>query len=186
ALVEEECIALSASGSTLIMIMLASLVLVILLGSSSASGASVGTRYAVRPLFDYSAPHSLLRKCGSTPSGAQVLAAEAHFREHKISDYNDTPATMPAEIPVHFHVVTKEPADGSSEGDIPQAMIEEQIDVLDKAYGSSYLRFSLANTTRTVNTTWFNSAGPGSSDQTAMKKALRQGGVADLNVYTVG
>lgn len=45
---------------------------------------------------------------------------------------------------------------------------------------------AIHSTSRTVNSDWFNNAGPDSSEQTAMKDALRVGGVADLNVYTVG
>jgi len=44
----------------------------------------------------------------------------------------------------------------------------------------------LAGTIRTVKANWFNSAGPNTTEQTAMKNALRKGGQADLNVYTVG
>lgn len=46
------------------------------------------------------------RKCGSTPSEAQVIAAEAHFQEHKL-----TPETFyggrPAVINVYFHHIVK-------------------------------------------------------------------------------
>ncbi|KAG9106128.1 hypothetical protein FRC07_008957 [Ceratobasidium sp. 392] len=48
------------------------------------------------------------------------------------------------------------------------------------------ISFVLAGTTRTTNADWFNNAGPDSSQQTAMKSSLRQGGAAALNVYTVG
>lgn len=40
--------------------------------------------------------------------------------------------------------------------------------------------------TRTLNPDWFSNAGPNTSQQTAMKQALRQGGAADLNLYSVG
>lgn len=68
------------------------------------------------------------------------------------------------------------------------SQIASQIDVINTAYGNSAtgLQWVLAGTTRTVNADWFNNASPGSSQQTAMKAALRQGDVKDLNVYTVG
>jgi hypothetical protein len=64
--------------------------------------------------------------------------------------------------------------------------IEEQVSVMNKAYTGSGLSWVLAGTTRTLNAGWYNSAGPGSSEQTAMKRALRVGNAKDLNVYTVG
>ena len=60
------------------------------------------------------------------------------------------------------------------------------MDVLNADFSGSGLTFTLAATTRTVNSQWFNRVGPSSSLQTAMKRALREGGAADLNVYTVG
>lgn len=57
---------------------------------------------------------------------------------------------------------------------------------MNAAYAGFGITWVLAGTTRTVNANWFNLAGPSSSYQTAMKTALRQGGKADLNVYTVG
>lgn len=42
------------------------------------------------------------------------------------------------------------------------------------------------NTTRTINSQWFNQVGPSSTLQTTMKRTLRQGGVNALNVYSVG
>lgn len=58
--------------------------------------------------------------------------------------------------------------------------------VMNQAFASAGITWVLAGTTRTVNSGWFASAGPSSSQQTAMKSALRQGGAKDLNVYTVG
>jgi hypothetical protein len=68
------------------------------------------------------------------------------------------------------------------------SQITSQINVINTAYRNSGTGISwvLAGTTRTINADWFNNTGLGSSQQTAMKNALRQGGVKDLNVYTVG
>ena len=68
------------------------------------------------------------------------------------------------------------------------SQITGQINVINTAYGNSGtgLQWVLAGTTRTINVDWFSNVGPDSPQQTAMKTALRQGGVKDLNVYTVG
>lgn len=66
------------------------------------------------------------------------------------------------------------------------SQIANQITVLNQDYSGSGLTFSLAGTTRTVNSQWFNQVGPDSSLQTTMKRQLRQGGANALNVYTVG
>jgi len=57
---------------------------------------------------------------------------------------------------------------------------------LNQDYSGTGISWSLAGTTRTINADWFNNVAPGTSQQTAMKTSLRQGGVADLNVYSVG
>jgi hypothetical protein len=46
------------------------------------------------------------------------------------------------------------------------------------------ISFTLAGIDRTINSEWFTGADAGSTVQSAMKTALRKGGVADLNVYT--
>ena len=66
------------------------------------------------------------------------------------------------------------------------SQIADQISVLNDGYAGSGLTFTLAGTTRTVNSQWFNTVGPSSSLQTTMKKQLRQGGANALNVYLVG
>ncbi len=53
-------------------------------------------------------------------------------------------------------------------------------------YASTGISWVLAGTDYTINSDWFSNVGPGSSQQTAMKAALRVGGENDLNVYTVG
>jgi hypothetical protein len=69
---------------------------------------------------------------------------------------------------------------------IRDSQITSQMSVLNSAFSTCGISWVLANTTRTVNADWFNSAAPSTPQQTAMKSALRQGNVKDLNVYTVG
>jgi hypothetical protein len=64
--------------------------------------------------------------------------------------------------------------------------IADQIAKLNQDYGEKNILWTLRGTTRTISTEWFDHAGPGTTEQTAMKSALRQGGKGDLNVYTVG
>ena len=66
------------------------------------------------------------------------------------------------------------------------SQIAQQISVLNADYASTGRSFVLKTTTRTTNADWFKNAGPSTSQQTAMKNALRQGGSSTLNVYSVG
>jgi len=96
------------------------------------------------------------------------------------SDVNDLAApAISTPINVYFHVINN--GTGISNGDVPDAWITNQINVLSAAYS---VTFSLvAGTTRTTNATWYT-AGPGSEAEAQMKVALRQGGKSDLNIYT--
>ena len=131
------------------------------------------------------------RMCGTHVfSEEETLAIEEHTEmllSQKSADErfriqsNATTTT----INVYFHVISNT----SGAGNISDAMIADQIRVLNDAYSgvtggaNTRFRFQLAGTTRTTNNTWF-SAGPGSTAETQMKNALRVGGAADLNFYT--
>ncbi len=90
-------------------------------------------------------------------------------------------------VQVYFHVINK--GSGISNGDVPQSMIDAQIQVLNDAYSSATggfntpFRFVLVGVTRTTNSTWYTMS-PGSSAEAAAKSALRQGGAATLNIYS--
>lgn len=58
--------------------------------------------------------------------------------------------------------------------------------MLNRDFAGSEFPFTLVNTTHTLNAGWFNTAGAGNAQQTAMKNALQKGGAADLNLYCVG
>jgi hypothetical protein len=94
-------------------------------------------------------------------------------------------------VPVAFHVIRKNATAGG--GDLPQAQVNAQIDVLNAAYQSSGFRFTLLSTTRTTDSSWFNMVVGGSSErryergsgkERKMKGALYQGGPRMLNIYT--
>ena len=65
-------------------------------------------------------------------------------------------------------------------------MIDRQISVLNQDFSGTGIQFQLADLDRTINPDWFDNAEPDTQQQTAMKNALRQGGAADLNLYSVG
>lgn len=89
----------------------------------------------------------------------------------------------PTMVPVYFHVINK--GSGLSNGDVPDSQIQAQMNVLNAAYANSGYQFQLAATDRTTNAKWFTMS-PGSTAQTAAKKALRKGGANALNIYTAG
>jgi len=61
------------------------------------------------------------------------------------------------------------------------------MNVLNDAFKSTGVQFSLIDTTRTVNADWFEKTGPGTSQEIAMKSAFRSRNEdKDLHVYTVG
>jgi hypothetical protein len=143
-----------------------------------------------------------LSRCSTTISDEKLAAAEKHFTANKGSRSLVERAPGSAVLNVYFHVIS---ADGTQAGgnilfvqlslDIQsapcslgyrQSVILTQMQVLNNDFANSGLSFNLANVDRTVNDDWFNNAAPNSPQQSAMKRALRQGGRADLNIYSVG
>ena len=87
-------------------------------------------------------------------------------------------------VPTWVHVVHH--ADGT--GNVSDQAINAQIQVLNMTFGGfeggypTGFSFQLAGVTRTPNTAWYL-AGPSTSSERAMKRALRQGGDNTLNIY---
>jgi hypothetical protein len=88
-----------------------------------------------------------------------------------------------ATVPVYFHVVH-----AGGVGNISQAVVDEQMNVLNLAFAGFYggvntgFKFKLVAVTRTDNAAW-HFAGPGTPDERAMKQTLRRGGWDALNLY---
>jgi hypothetical protein len=117
---------------------------------------------------------------GLAPGSEAAQAAESLLRP-----------TGSVPVNVYFHVINAGP--GLGNGDVPDAWIYEQINVLNRAFaGRSHssakptpFRFVLAGVTRTTNVGWFEMA-PGTLAEERAKRALRVGGANALNIYTAG
>jgi hypothetical protein len=131
------------------------------------------------------------RRCGTkdhddiTRKNIDGLLAEFNSRRSNQGQTYRSPGSVT--VPVYIHVINN--GSGIANGDIPQAMIDSQLNVLNAAFGGSAggvntpFRFVLAGVDRTTNTSWYNVA-PGTTAEQAMKQTLRQGGAGSLNVYT--
>jgi len=84
-------------------------------------------------------------------------------------------------ISVYVHVINN--GSGIANGDVPDAMIVDQLNVLNAAYASTGWTYQFVMVDRTTNASWYT-AGPGSTAEKQMKAALRRGTAADLNLYT--
>ncbi|CAE6455280.1 unnamed protein product [Rhizoctonia solani] len=73
-----------------------------------------------------------------------------------------------------------------NQGNIPDSQISASITALNQHYSGSGITFNLIDTNRTTNSDWFSRSSIGSTQQTEMKAALRQGSAATLNIYTTG
>ncbi|HEY8143139.1 MAG TPA: zinc metalloprotease [Kofleriaceae bacterium] len=124
-----------------------------------------------------------MRGCGTPDPTPEMMAEADRLSALRIAPY--APGSI--NIPVWVHVIRQ--GTGVSNGDLTTTMINNQISVLNQAYGgqtggtNTAYRFTLAGTTRTTNATWFNGC-DSSSNETAMKNALRVGGKNTLNIYS--
>ncbi|KAG8895556.1 hypothetical protein FRC01_012315 [Tulasnella sp. 417] len=137
------------------------------------------------------APGTVPRGCGNSPSVGKVAKAEAQYVDQLAAQGltpesfgNFTTAAATKNIKVYWHVIRS--GNALTQGNIPTSQITNQISVMNRAYASCGISYTLAGTDWNTNANWFTSAGPNSSYQTAMKSALRKGGPGDLNIYTVG
>jgi len=110
----------------------------------------------------------------------EVLAATIARQKAAAAGGNPTPQVSGGTINVYFHVVNK--GSGSSNGDVSDSRIEQQMQVLNSAYAGTGWQFNLVGVDRTTNATWYTNCY--GSAESSMKNALRQGTADDLNIYT--
>ncbi|PAV21666.1 metalloprotease [Pyrrhoderma noxium] len=126
-----------------------------------------------------------ISRCGTTVSDEKVSQSEADFQARMaLSQSTLSLAASSATISVYWNVISED--DTTAGGNIPDSQIASQISVLNQDYADTGLTFVLSKTIRTTNSDWFNNVGPDDDLQTDMKTQLRQGGAADLNLYSVG
>ncbi|MCW5962174.1 MAG: zinc metalloprotease [Pyrinomonadaceae bacterium] len=121
------------------------------------------------------------RFCATDHDPEKIALMEADFAVKKQELQNSFGDNISGgTINVYFHVIRK--GTGVSNGDVTTQMINDQMSVLNSAFGGWGWNFNLVTVTRTTNSTWYN--GCYGSSETAMKSALRQGSADDLNIYT--
>lgn len=83
-------------------------------------------------------------------------------------------------VDVYLHVIRQ--GKTKADGDIPDAILSEQIRRLNQDFAATGWSFRLAATDRTMNVQWYRRCHEPAVEQ-AMKRSLRQGGADELNVY---
>lgn len=122
-------------------------------------------------------------RCGTR----QPSLEEVEQIEQKISRARRVKTTET--IPVWVHVINK--GSGFANGDLPEAMIRDQIRVLDDSFSGrtggagSGFDFALAGITRTTNRMWFEKMALDFEVELEAKRSLRRGGPETLNIYTI-
>lgn len=121
------------------------------------------------------------RRCATVhPDALEAAKIDKQIRDYMTSHVmsNVTGGT----IRVHFHVIRRGTA--VSSGNISSTMINNQINVLNKAYNPFGWSFQLVSVDRTTNSTWYSTRF-GSTAERQMKIALRKGSADDLNIYSL-
>ena len=112
----------------------------------------------------------------------EMTDEEAALIEEELSALEEAGMVAPpasgSTINVYFHVIHS-----GSTGKLTATQVADQMSVLSAAYASTGFTFNLVSTDYTDNATWF-AMGYGTSTEKTAKTALRQGGSADLNIYT--
>jgi len=136
--------------------------------------------------YDHANGNASFLRCGTeSPSEYESMLREEHFLNMKPvrarSTGNDLLAIAfaPLTINVYFHVIR----DNAGNGGPTATMINAQMSVLNAAYSGKGFSFNLMATDYTNNSTWYT-VGAGSTAETQMKAALRQGSADDLNIYS--
>jgi len=108
----------------------------------------------------------------------QARLARGDKQALRASGAAGTAAVTGGTVEVYVHVIAA--ANGTTSASFTK--ITRQIDVLNAAYGPWGWGFHLHATDQANNDAWYV-AQPGTSAETAMKTALRQGTADDLNIY---
>jgi hypothetical protein len=123
-------------------------------------------------------------RCG-TRDVDDIEKAELDGTASRVARVHRTPGSVV--VPVYVHVISG--GAGVDNGDLPDGMIYNQIDVLNKAYGgqngalATPFTFQLVGIDRTRNASLFGMS-PGSVQEAIAKAVLHKGDARTLNLYT--
>jgi hypothetical protein len=122
-----------------------------------------------------------IARCGVRDLNHEEFTIAETDRHAKLRDMDarGMRRTSGATIPVHMHVITN----SKGQGDLSDATISAQMDVLNAAYAPGNWKFTLASKEVTANDDWYT-VSPGSVAEKNMKGSLRTGGADELNLYS--
>jgi hypothetical protein len=123
-------------------------------------------------------------RCGTVhPDVIAVRKINNAMRKRAVQHKLNAANLAEAVVPVYFHVITSQAGDG----DVPDTAINDQVAVLNAAYGGAGVgfgvRFDLVEVDRAANDKWY-AMRPGSAAEKEAKAALRKGGANALNLYS--
>jgi hypothetical protein len=84
-------------------------------------------------------------------------------------------------IPTYVHIINA--GNSPNQGNVPNAMIEDQIRVLNAAFAPVHIQFQLQGLDRTTNVAWSKDMMMGNEAEWQAKSSLRVGGRNTLNLY---
>ncbi|OBR08171.1 Extracellular metalloprotease [Colletotrichum higginsianum IMI 349063] len=118
--------------------------------------------------------------CGTpNPSHDHLKIAHGLWRDEVVNGTLVIRSRASIVVDTYLHVLASSLS--ATGGYIDDAGLHRQMAVLNANFGPHDISFRLQGVTRTVNAGW-----AGGGDELRMKRALRQGGYASLNVYFLG
>ncbi|KAK1574777.1 extracellular metalloprotease [Colletotrichum navitas] len=120
------------------------------------------------------------RSCGTpSPTEEQTeVAQRLQFNEENARVAGNATRLAPITVNVYWHVIAT--SSSVSGGYLSQATLDKQLDVLNEAYAPHDIQFAQAGADWTINSNWASDRA-----ELTMKRSLRKGTYADLNVYFV-
>jgi hypothetical protein len=120
------------------------------------------------------------RNCGAEQFDAeQVAQIESRFERLKAeAALRGDVQAQAVTVPVYFHVIRS----SSGAGGVTTTQIDNQIKMMNTAFGAAGFTFTLAGVDYTNNDQWYTCSTSGCESK--MKSALRKGSADDLNFYT--
>ncbi|PWN92117.1 zincin [Acaromyces ingoldii] len=149
-------------------------------GKGDGDGLTVPTAWNAASLIPRTRFCGTVENTNKTKDEMSRKLTKERLHVLKKQSKNGVLAVQKKNVDVVFHVTH----DGN-DGNVSDSTISDQIKEMNQAYANYGFSFTLTNTTRSDNKTWFHGVTSGNSLETDMKKALRVGDASILNLYTV-